>query len=424
MQLACAGGVLPTGGRYVAGAGTIVGAGNGLVITQPGSTRGVIDWNSFSIGGNNSVTFNNGAGATLNRVTGGSPSAILGRLSATGSLYVINPQGVVVGPSGTVTTGARFVASTLDASDSAFMSGSALSLSGNSDASVINLGKISSTGGDIFLISRRVVINAGTITAPNGTAELAAGQQVLLQDSATSKQVLVQTGSKGTVVNGGSITAAQISLQAADGNVFALAGGGTRIRATGTAKRDGHVWLVADRGRVEQSGVITASNANGKGGTVDTDAAQLAFGATAAVQAGQWNLSTPAFTIDQAAARTLSGSLNSGTSVAVTTTGATGDIGVASNLSWSGPASLTLAAYRNVSIGSGTKIANQGAGNLSLRADATGIDNGGSVTNHGTLDWSKSTGALSAFYDMNGTYVAGTQLSNAAWAARRIQRPR
>ena len=179
-------------------------------------------------------------------------------------------------------------------------------------------------------------------------------------------------------------------------------------------------WLVADKGRVEQSGVIISTNANGKGGTVATDAAQAAFGATAAVHAGEWNLSTPAFTIDQAAARALGGSLNSGTSVNVTTTGAvgaTGDIGVASNLSWSGPASLTLAAYRNVSIGSGTKIANQGAGNLSLRADATGIDNGGSVTNHGTLDWSKSTGALSAFYDMNGTYVAGTQLSNAAWAA-------
>jgi filamentous hemagglutinin family protein len=391
------------------------------VITQPGSTRGVIEWNSFSIGKNNSVTFDNGSGATLNRVTGGSPSAILGKLSATGSLYVINPQGIVVGPSGVISTGGRFVASTLDVGNDAFMQGGGeLTLSGDSNAAVINLGKISSTGGDIFLIARRAAINAGTITAPNGTAELAAGEQVLLQDSASRKQVFVQTGSQGRVVNSGRIAAAQISLQAGDGNVFALAGGGTRIRATGTANRDGHVWLVADSGRVEQSGVITATNADGSGGTVDTDAAQLAFGATAAVHAGEWNLSTPAFTIDQSAARALGGSLNAGTSVHVTTTGATGatgDIDVASNLNWSGPASSTLAAYRDVSIGSGATIANQGAGNLSLRADATGIDNGGSVTNNGTLDWSKSTGALSAFYDMNGTYVAGTQLSNPAWTA-------
>jgi filamentous hemagglutinin family protein len=419
--LACAAGVLPQGGQYVAGAGTISSQGNALLVTQPGSTRGVIDWNSFSVGDQNRVRFDNGSGATLNRVTGGSPSSILGRLSATGSVYLINPQGIVVGPTGVVKTGGRFVASTLDADDCAFIDGGgALTLWGNSNASVINLGKISSSGGDVFLIARGSVINMGTIKAPDGTAELAAGEQVLLQDSTSSKQVFVQTGSQGTVINSGRIKAAQINLEAADGNVFALAGGGSRIRATGTANRDGHVWLVADSGRVEQSGVVTATNADGSGGTVDTDAAQLAFGAKAAVHAGKWNLSTPAFTIDQSAARALRRSLNAGTSVDVSTTGAmgaTGDIDVTSNLSWRGPASLTLDAYRDVSVGSGATIANKGAGNLGLRADATGIDNGGSVTNDGTLDWSKSTGALSAFYDMNGTYVAGTQLGNPAWTA-------
>ncbi|WP_018434841.1 two-partner secretion domain-containing protein [Paraburkholderia atlantica] len=417
-HLACAAGVLPQGGHYVAGAGTISSQGNALLVTQPGPTRGVIDWNSFSVGIHNRVRFDNGSGATLNRVTGGSPSAILGRLSATGSVYLINPQGIVVGPSGVVTTGGRFVASTLDACNCAFIKGEALTLSGESNASVINLGKISSSGGDVFLIARGAVVNAGTIKAPGGTAELAVGEQVLLRDSTSSKQVFVQTGSDGTVVNSGRIAAAQINLQAADGNVFALAGGGARIRATGTANRDGHVWLVADTGHVEQSGTITARNADGSGGTVDTDAAQLAFGAKTAVHAGEWNLSTPAFTIDRSAARALRRSLNSGTSVDVATTGAmgaTGDLGVESSLRWRGPASLTLAAYRDVSIANGATIANKGAGNLTLRADATGSDNGGSVVNHGTLDWSKSTGALSAFYDMNGTYIAGTQLSNPAW---------
>ncbi|CAD6558786.1 hypothetical protein LMG28727_06716 [Paraburkholderia kirstenboschensis] len=416
-----AAGVLPKGGTYVAGTGAIASQGNGLVITQPGSTRGVIDWNSFSIGKTNSVTFDNGSGATLNRVTGGSPSAILGRLSATGSLYVINPQGVVIGPSGVITTGGRFVASTLDICNDAFMQGSgSLTLSGNSNAAVINLGKISSGGGDVFLIARHRVINAGTVAAPNGTAELAVGEQVLLQDSAGSRQVFVQTGSQGTVVNKGRITAAQISLQAADGNVYALAGSGTRIRATGTASRDGHVWLVADSGRVEQYGTITANNADGSGGTVDTQAAQLTFGRHAAVHAGKWNLSTPDFTIDDSTAHTLQRSLNAGTSIDVTATGAngaTGDLGVASSLRWSGPASLTLAAYRDVSVANGTTIANSGAGNLSLRADASGIDNGGSVHNNGTIDWSKGTGIVSALYDMNGSFSPGTLVSNATWQA-------
>ncbi|MGF6921897.1 filamentous hemagglutinin N-terminal domain-containing protein [Paraburkholderia sp. 40] len=418
--VAFAAGSLPQGGRYVAGTGTIAGAGNSLVITQPGSTRGVIDWNSFSVGGNNSVRFDNGTGATLNRVTGGSPSAILGRLGATGSVYVINPQGIVVGPSGVISTGGRFVASTLDVCNCAFMKGGALTLSGDSNASVINLGKISSSGGDVFLIARQAVVNAGTIKAPAGTVELAAGGQVLLQDSTSSRQVFVQTGSDGLVVNGGRIAAAQISLQAADGNVYALAGGGARIRATGTANRDGHVWLVADSGRVEQSGVITARNADGSGGTVDTQAAQLTFGKHAVVDAGQWNLSTPALTIDDVAAHALQRSLNAGTSVDVTTTGAngaTGDLGVASSLRWSGPASLTLAAYHDVSVATGTTIANSGAGNLTLRADASGIDNGGSVINNGTIDWSKSTGVVSALYDMNGSYSPGTLVANPVWSA-------
>jgi large exoprotein involved in heme utilization and adhesion len=77
--LACAGAYaappLPNGGHFVAGSGSISGGGQALVINQ-GSSRGVIDWNGFSIGSGRQVTFNNGSGATLNRVTGGDPSVI------------------------------------------------------------------------------------------------------------------------------------------------------------------------------------------------------------------------------------------------------------------------------------------------------------------------------------------------------------
>ncbi|WP_429454434.1 filamentous hemagglutinin N-terminal domain-containing protein [Paraburkholderia sp. 40] len=418
--MAHAAGPLPQGGAFVRGQGAMTSGTTSLTIDQS-SSRGVIDWHSFSIGNGNTVAFNNGSGATLNRVTGGDPSSILGKLTATGSLYLINPQGILVGPSGVVSTGGRFVASTLDICNDVFINGGdALTLSGKSDASVINLGRISSSGGDVFLIARQAVINAGTVKAPSGTVELAAGETVLLQDSASSRQVFVQTGSQGTVVNVGQIKAAQASLQAADGNVYALAGGGTRIRATGTASRDGHVWLVADSGRVTQRGPIAAVNADGSGGTVDTQAEGLSFGRGAEVRAGQWNISTPVFTIDRAAAGALRRSLDAGTSVGVMTTGvngATGDLDIASNLNWHGAASLTLAAHHNVSVTTGTTIANNGAGNLTLRADASGIDNGGSVANHGTIDWSASTGTFSALYDMNGSYSPGTILTNNAWSA-------
>lgn len=414
-----AAGILPQGGHYLAGTGTITPQGSTLLITQPGSAHGVVDWTSFSIGSGNSVTFDNGTGATLNRVTGGALSAILGHLSATGSVYLINPHGVVIGRTGVVTTGGRFVASTLDVDNDAFMnSGDALAFSGKTPASVVNLGKISSSGGDIFLIARDRAINAGSVSAPHGTAELAAGDTVLLHDAADDKQLFAQTGSHGAVINAGQIRAAQISLQAADGNVYALAGKDDVIRATGTADRDGHVWLVADDGSVDQLGAVSAHNANGSGGAVDTDAARLQLGRGATVGAGQWNITTPTFALGATAAAALRNSLNAGSSVDVTTTGAhgaTGDIDVTAPLAWHGDASLSLAAYRNVSVAKGMTIANNGGGNLTLRADASGIDNGGSAVNQGTLDWSRSTGAISAFYDMNGHYDAGTQRANSAW---------
>ncbi|WP_041735647.1 filamentous hemagglutinin N-terminal domain-containing protein [Paraburkholderia atlantica] len=419
-HVASAGGVLPQGGHYVAGTGTIAGQGNAITVTQPNSTRGVIDWNSFSIGKCNTVTFDNGSGATLNRVTAGAPSAILGSLKATGSVYLINPQGIVVGRSGTVATGGRFVASTLDLPNTAFINGGTLTLAGTSNGNVLNLGKISSSGGDVFLIARDVVINAGSVSAPNGTAEFVTGQQVALLDSSGSRQVFVQMGSKGTVIDRGATQAAQINLEAADGNIYALAGGGSRVRATGTAMRDGHVWLVADTGHVTQRGTIAATNVDGSGGTVDTLANTLSFAHDAAVQAGRWNVSTPAFTIDRATAHAFMRSLDAGTSVDATATGtngATGDMNVASNLRWKGPASLSLVAAHNLTIASGTTLSNSGSGNLSLRADGAGIDNSGSVANQGKIDWSGSTGLVSAFYDMNGSYSPGTIVANSAWTA-------
>ncbi|MBB5445112.1 filamentous hemagglutinin family protein [Paraburkholderia sp. WSM4177] len=411
--------MLPQGGHYAAGAGTIASQCGALTITQPGSTRGVIDWTSFSIGRTNTVTFNNGSGATLNRVTASAPSVLLGSLNATGSVYLINPQGIVVGRSGVISAGGRFVASTLDLPDTAFMNGGPLTFSGTSNGKVVNLGKISSSGGDIFLIARDVVLNDGVVSAPNGTAEYVVGQQVMLSDSSSGRQLFVQTGSKGTVVDRGTTLAAQINLEAADGNIYALAGGGSRIRATGTATRDGHIWLVADSGHVTQQGTIAAKNLDG-GGTVDTLAATLTFAHDATVQAGLWDVSTPGFTVDRTTARAFMRSLNAGTSVdasATGTAGASGDLTVASNLGWTGPASLSLAAAHDVTIAPGKTLRNTGSGNLSLRADSTAIDNAGSVANHGTIDWSNSTGTVSALYDMNGSYSPGTIVANSAWTA-------
>lgn len=411
---AWAAGPLPNGGKFVAGAGQIASNGAQMTITQT-TSRGVVDWCSFSIDTRHSVNVQNGTGATLSRVTGTEQSLIQGSLSASGSFYLINPQGVVIGANGVVTTGGRFVASTLDVSNDAFMAGGALTFAGSGAGMVVNLGKISSTSGDVLLIARQLVENDGTVSAPAGSAELAAGDQVLVRDSTGMPQTFVQTsGSRGDVVDKGTIAAAQIALQAADGNVYALAAHTDALRATGTATRDGHVWLVANNGTAHVHGRIDAKNVDGSGGIVDTTGATLHLD-DADIHARDWNLNAPLFNVGPKTTAALLAQLNRGTSL--TLDASQGDIVMEQPLRWSGNASLTLNAAHSVTVGAIATLANAGAGNLTLRADAAGANNGGSIVNLGMIDWSKSLGLVSSYRDRNGQFVSGQTLSNPAWGA-------
>jgi hypothetical protein len=171
---------------------------------------------------------------------------------------------------------------------------------------------------------------------------------------------------------------------------------------------------------------IEARNANGSGGIVDMVADDLSVGSNTnvkpVVKANQWNITTGKFALGGSSALAFQRSLNQGTSINLQTTGvdgvdASGDIDVGSSIQWFGPASLMLDAHHSLTIGAAAKLKNTGSGNLTLRADAAGIDNGGSVTNNGTVDWSASKGSIGAFYDMNGSYTPGNLLANASWTS-------
>jgi filamentous hemagglutinin family protein len=276
-----AGGSLPTGGHFVGGAGAITSSGNSLTVNQ--STQiGIINWQSFSIGKGDSVSIANGKGATLNRVTGGNISTIAGSLKSTGSVYVVNQAGMVVGPGGKVVTNGSFVASTRDVSDATFMAGGNIDLSGTSSGTVVNQGSITSTNGNVVLVGKSVT-NSGSVSAAKGDASLVAGDNVLLQASGDDA-VLVETGS-GDVTNTGTVAAAQIALNAAGGNVYALAvNNGGVIRATGTKTQDGHVYLTAGDDLTVNSSV-SATNADGSGGTIVATASTVTVGGKARVSA-------------------------------------------------------------------------------------------------------------------------------------------
>jgi filamentous hemagglutinin family protein len=262
---------LPTGGQVVAGAAQISSANGPALTINQSSSRAIIDWTGFSIGSGGSVQFNNGAGATLNRVTGASVSSIDGRLSATGSVFLINPNGVIVGKGGVVRVGGGFVASTLDVSNAAFLAGGDLTFTGASTASVVNLGKIGALGGDVALIAGAVE-NDGAITAATGDVGLLAGQSVLVRDLAVDdgKFAVLTGGASTSATNTGGIAAAQVELRAEGGNVYALAGNtGGVIRATGVTAIGGKVFLVADGGDVTVNGAVHAQTAAGAGGAID-----------------------------------------------------------------------------------------------------------------------------------------------------------
>src|SRR5262249_4768207 len=150
---------------------------NAMSIDQA-SARGVIDWNTFSIADGREVRINNADGATLNRVLAGQVSQIEGQLSATGSVYLMNPHGVIVGPGGRVVTGGDFVATTRNVDANAFMAGGAVAVRGDSPGDIANHGSIVSRNGNVVLIARSVS-NDGTISAARG-ATLAAADEVLL----------------------------------------------------------------------------------------------------------------------------------------------------------------------------------------------------------------------------------------------------
>ncbi|WP_420407518.1 MBG domain-containing protein [Hoeflea sp.] len=253
---------LPAGGVVGAGDAAILETANGLAIRQT-SQNAIINWSDFSIGAGGSVVFNNGSGATLNRVTGTGISKIDGSLSATGSLYLVNRNGIVIGKDGVITTGGSFVASTLDIKDKDFLDGGDMTFSGENAATIINKGKIGSLGGDVALISRHIR-NEGTLEAPEGTVGLAAGREVLLRDAALDDgKFLVRVGdADSSITEAGMINAAHAELRAHGGNIYALAGNkGGAINATGTARAGGRIFLTAGGGKVRISKPVRATRA-------------------------------------------------------------------------------------------------------------------------------------------------------------------
>jgi filamentous hemagglutinin family protein len=198
---------LPTGMQVAAGQASALTQGGVLTVTN--SANAILNWQSFSIGAQNAVRFvQPGASSqVLNRVTGNDPSAILGRLSSNGRVWLLNPNGVMFGQGARVDV-AGLVASTLNIANEDWLAGRyALAGNGATPAGIVNQGELrTSLGGRVALVGGSVE-NQGLIEAPGGQVLLAAGRSVELVDTGAPNLAVRITAPQGDALNLGTLSA-------------------------------------------------------------------------------------------------------------------------------------------------------------------------------------------------------------------------
>lgn len=269
---------LPQGGALVDGSVDAPSvAGNDMTIKQ-NSDRAIINWQSYSIGEIESVTYNQTQGPlsiALNRVTGANPSHILGALNANGRIFLVNPNGIVFGVNSVVDV-AGLVASTLDIDNTDFMDMDDQFTFTGPGATVVNYGTLrtlNNPGGYVALLGSSVK-NVGTIQANLGKAVLASGEVMTLNlDPAGLISVVVDidtgtdrndnseyaaTNNVGTIVaNGGKVI---LTAEILDNVFMSAVNNDGIIEANSLQLIDGQVLLTSNQ-NVELNGTIEATGA-------------------------------------------------------------------------------------------------------------------------------------------------------------------
>jgi filamentous hemagglutinin family protein len=447
----------PAGGQIAAGAGTINAAPNAAggtrTVIQQGSNRLAINWTSFDIGANDSVTFAQpGSSAiALNRVTGQSATRILGTLTANGQVFILNPNGVLFGKSAQVNVGG-LLATTLNLSDSDFLAGKFRFTDSGGTGSIVNEGQITANGGYIAFIAPQVS-NRGSLIADKGTVELAAGSAATV--TLAGDQLVSLTIDQGTL----DALAENGDLIRADGGVVILTSKGKDAVLSGVVNNTGEIVartavnvggtikLIADGGTALVGGTLDASAPHGgNGGTIETsgEAFQLQPGATITTratngQSGTW-LIDPSDIVVAASGGDMTGAQLSSelatTNVQLQTssgTGGIGDITINDGVVWNSGNTLTLTADRNILVsgilnaGTGSVVANA-TNNVTLAGPLTAValtaNAGGTLTTSSSMTLAGS-GSLTASgaITLGAVIVAGQSLSVTSGSGIAINAP-
>ncbi|WP_062311239.1 beta strand repeat-containing protein, partial [Polynucleobacter sinensis] len=269
-------GALPTGGVVSSGSASIATAGNTMTVNQS-TNRAAINWDTFNVGKSSTVNFiqPNTQSATLNRVTGNSPSQIFGQIHANGQVYLLNPSGIYFAPGAMVDVNS-IVATTHDLSDADFMAGKSSFSRKGSTASVVNEAQISASIGGYIALLAPEVRNNGVVIAKQGTIAMASGELITLNFGPISKleSIAVTPGDfNALVVNNHAVLAADgmviLSARAMNQLASQVIQNGT-IEAKGISSQGGRIILDSGiNGSTQISGLLDVTSDTSKGGRIE-----------------------------------------------------------------------------------------------------------------------------------------------------------
>ena len=283
----------PQGGTVVAGQASISQNAAQSVIQQS-SNRATIDWQSFDVGKDHSVIFNQPgrSSATLNRVNSATPSLIEGAIRAPGTVAIQNTAGVIFSGTAKIDVGSLVATSQLVDSDY-FQSTGNFRIGGGeaAGARVLNAGDI--TIGDLGLAALvgSNVENSGVIVAKRGTVALASGERTTidLAGDGVVKIAVDGTPAGGRVIQSGMIDVGGgrvvLSAGGASGALDSVINTSGVIRASSSTGQGGRIQLVGrGGGKVRVGGRLEAKGAT-QGGRIEVTGDVLDLESTAALEA-------------------------------------------------------------------------------------------------------------------------------------------
>ncbi|WP_156427734.1 filamentous hemagglutinin N-terminal domain-containing protein, partial [Thiohalocapsa sp. ML1] len=292
----------PHGGEVVRGRASIA-TDPGRVTIEQHSGKAVINWNGFSIEGGEVTEFRQPGkeSIALNRVVGPDSSRINGELRANGNVWLVNQNGVMVGPGGKVKA-QGFLATTTDIDNDAFMDGryNFDRPSSNPNAKVINQGRISLGQRGLGALVAPHARNDGIIEGQMSNVVVGGAETFsldvygdgLIEFDITGKverrpdgvhALAENTGE--IIVDGGNVL---ITADAAAGIIEDVVNVAGRVQARSFTDRTGAIVIDGgDQGRVRVSGELDATGAvaGSRGGSIDVRGRDLLLTGTARLDA-------------------------------------------------------------------------------------------------------------------------------------------